>query len=222
MSYQHQYHDGTRIHFPMGKVVCVGRNYAAHAKELNNPVPTEPLLFIKPGSCVVALDDSFSIPNDERGAVHYEAEIAVLIGKPLSRRPNAEEVLDAISGFAPALDLTLRELQDKLKAKAYPWEVAKSFDGACVLAPFVPGDAVADLTDLGIRLSLNGELRQDGNSRDMLNPILPLIQYICGHFSLQAGDVILTGTPVGVGQLTAGDVLDLQLVDHSRFSARVL
>ncbi len=222
MSYQHQYLDGTRIHFPMGKVVCVGRNYAEHAKELNNPVPTEPLLFIKPGSCVVALDDSFSIPNDERGAVHYEAEIAVLIGKPLSRKPNAEEVLDAISGFAPALDLTLRELQDKLKAKAYPWEVAKSFDGACVLAPFVPGDAVEDLSDLGIRLSLNGELRQDGNSRDMLNPILPLIQHICGHFSLQAGDVILTGTPVGVGPLSAGDTLELELVGHSRFSTRVL
>lgn len=222
MSYQHQYLDGTRIHFPMGKVVCVGRNYAEHAKELNNPVPTEPLLFIKPGSCVVALDDSFSIPNDERGAVHYEAEIAVLIGKPLSRKPNAEEVLDAISGFAPALDLTLRELQDKLKAKAYPWEVAKSFDGACVLAPFVPGDALEDLTDLGIRLSLNGELRQDGNSRDMLNPILPLIQHICGHFSLQAGDVILTGTPVGVGPLSAGDTLELELVGHSRFSTRVL
>ena len=222
MSYQHQYLDGTRIHFPMGKVVCVGRNYAEHAKELNNPVPTEPLLFIKPGSCVVALDDSFSIPNDERGAVHYEAEIAVLIGKPLSRKPNAEEVLDAISGFAPALDLTLRELQDKLKAKAYPWEVAKSFDGACVLAPFVPSDAVEDLADLGIRLSLNGELRQDGNSRDMLNPILPLIQHICGHFSLQAGDVILTGTPVGVGPLSAGDMLELELVGHSRFSTRVL
>ncbi|HZX52306.1 MAG TPA: fumarylacetoacetate hydrolase family protein [Pseudomonas sp.] len=222
MSYQHQYLDGTRIHFPMGKVVCVGRNYAEHAKELNNPVPTEPLLFIKPGSCVVALDDSFSIPNDERGAVHYEAEIAVLIGKPLSRKPNAEEVLDAISGFAPALDLTLRELQDKLKAKAYPWEVAKSFDGACVLAPFVPGDAMEDLADLGIRLSLNGELRQDGNSRDMLNPILPLIQHICGHFSLQAGDVILTGTPVGVGPLSAGDMLELELVGHSRFSTRVL
>ena len=222
MSYQHQYLDGTRIHFPMGKVVCVGRNYAEHAKELNNPVPTEPLLFIKPGSCVVALDDSFSIPNDERGAVHYEAEIAVLIGKPLSRKPNAEEVLDAISGFAPALDLTLRELQDKLKAKAYPWEVAKSFDGACVLAPFVPGDAVEDLSDIGIRLSLNGELRQDGNSRDMLNPILPLIQHICGHFSLQAGDVILTGTPVGVGPLAAGEGLELELVGHSRFSTRVL
>ena len=222
MSYQHQYLDGTRIHFPMGKVVCVGRNYAEHAKELNNPVPTEPLLFIKPGSCVVALDESFSIPNDERGAVHYEAEIAVLIGKPLSRKPNAEEVLDAISGFAPALDLTLRELQDKLKAKAYPWEVAKSFDGACVLAPFVPGDAVEDLSDIGIRLSINGEVRQDGNSRDMLNPILPLSQHSCGHFSLQAGDVILTGTPVGVGPLTAGDTLELELVGHSRFSIRVL
>jgi len=220
MNYQHQYLDGTRIHFPMGKVVCVGRNYAEHAKELNNPVPTEPLLFIKPGSCVVPLDESFSIPAD-RGAVHYEAEIAVLIGKPLSKKPNAEEVLDAISGFAPALDLTLREVQDQLKAKGYPWEVSKSFDGACVLAPFVPGDALPDLKDIGIRLSLNDIVRQDGNSRDMLNPILPLIQHICGHFSLQAGDVILTGTPAGVGPLTADDVLELELVGQSKFTARV-
>ena len=203
------------------KIIAIGRNYAEHAKELNNPVPTEPLLFIKPGSCVVPMDESFSIPED-RGAVHYEAEIAVLIGKPLSKKPDAEEVLDAISGFAPALDLTLRELQDKLKAKSYPWEVAKSFDGACVLAPFVPGDALPDLTDIGIRLTLNGEVRQDGNSRDMLNPILPLIQHICGHFSLQPGDVILTGTPVGVGPLRSGDRLQLELLGQSRFISRVL
>ena len=83
MSYQHQYIDGTPIHFPLGKVVCVGRNYAEHAAELNNPIPTEPLLFIKPGSCTVPMDDGFVIPQ-ERGAVHFEAEIAVLIGKPLS------------------------------------------------------------------------------------------------------------------------------------------
>lgn len=221
MTYQHQYLDGTRIHFPLGKVVCVGRNYAEHARELNNPVPSEPLLFIKPGSCVVPLDDSFSIPA-ERGAVHYEAEIAVLIGKPLSKTPDAEEVLDAISGFAPALDLTLREVQDQLKAKGYPWEVAKSFDGACVLAPFVPGDALTDLTDIGIRLSLNGVVRQDGNSRDMLNPILPLIQHICGQFSLQAGDVVLTGTPAGVGKLADGDQLELELVGHAGFTTRVV
>lgn len=221
MSYQHQYLDGTRIHFPLGKVVCVGRNYAEHAKELNNPLPSEPLLFIKPGSCVVPLDLGFSIP-DGAGAVHFEAEIAVLIGKPLSKTPDVEEVLDAISGFAPALDLTLRDVQDQLKAKGYPWEVAKAFDGACVLAPFVPGDALTDLTDIGIRLGLNGKVRQDGNSRDMLNPILPLIQHISRHFSLQAGDVVLTGTPAGVGPLHADDVLELELVGYSKFTARVL
>ena len=221
MSYQHQYTDGTPIHFPMGKVVCIGRNYAEHAAELNNPVPSEPLLFIKPGSCVVPLDDGFAIPDD-RGAVHYEAEIAVLIGKPLSSRPDAEEVRDAISGFAPALDLTLRDVQSKLKEKGYPWEIAKSFDGACVLAPFVPGDAIEDLADIGIRLTINGETRQDGNSRDMLNPILPMIQHMAGHFALQPGDVILTGTPVGVGALHKGDELVLELPGYSRFSSRVL
>lgn len=221
MSYLHQYIDGTRIHFPMGKVVCIGRNYAEHAAELNNPVPSEPLLFIKPGSCVVPLDEGFTLVEG-RGDVHFEAEIAVLIGKPLSRTPNAEEVRDAISGFAPALDLTLRDLQSALKAKGYPWEVAKSFDGACVLAPFVPGDAVEDLTDLGIRLAINDDVRQDGNSRDMLNPILPMIQHIAGHFSLQPGDVILTGTPAGVGPLHKGDELVLELLGHSRFVSRAL
>ncbi|WP_417661497.1 fumarylacetoacetate hydrolase family protein [Pseudomonas sp.] len=221
MSYQHQYIDGTTIHFPMGKVVCIGRNYAEHAKELNNPVPTEPLLFIKPGSCVVPLNSGFNIPDD-RGSVHYEAEIAVLIGKPLSRSPSSEEVRDAISGFAPALDLTLRDVQAKLKEKGYPWEIAKSFDGACVLAPFVSGDAIADLTDIGIRMSINGEVRQDGNSSDMLNPIVPMIQNMAGHFNLQPGDVILTGTPVGVGPLNKGDDLQLELVGLSSFNSQVL
>ncbi|UVE18059.1 fumarylacetoacetate hydrolase family protein [Pseudomonas sp. LS44] len=221
MSYQHQYSDGTHIHFPMGKVVCVGRNYAEHAKELNNPVPTEPLLFIKPGSCVVPLDGGFIIPLD-RGAVHFEAEIAVLIGKPLSRQPSREEVLDAISGYAPALDLTLRDVQAKLKEKGYPWELAKAFDGAFVLAPFVPGDSVEDPADLGIRLTINGEVRQDGNSRDMLNPIVPLIQHIAGHFSLQPGDVVSTGTPAGVGPLQQNDELHLELLGHAHFAGRVL
>ncbi|SDI36178.1 fumarylacetoacetate hydrolase family protein [Pseudomonas panipatensis] len=221
MSYQHQYVDGTRIHFPLGKVVCVGRNYAEHAKELNNPVPTEPLLFIKPGSCVVPSEGGFAIPEG-RGDVHYEAEIAVLIGKPLSRQPSREEVLDAISGYAPALDLTLRDVQAKLKEKGLPWELAKSFDGAFVLAPFVSADHFPDPADIGIRLSIDGEVRQDGNSRDMLNPIVPLIQHICGHFSLQPGDVVSTGTPVGVGPLKHGNALVLELPGASRFESRVL
>ncbi|KIQ00997.1 MULTISPECIES: fumarylacetoacetate hydrolase family protein [Pseudomonas] len=221
MSYQHQYIDGTRIHFPLGKVVCVGRNYAEHAKELNNPLPTEPMLFIKPGSCVVPLEGGFSIPED-RGSVHYEVEIAVLIGKPLSRKPSEEEVLDAISGFAPALDLTLRDVQNKLKDKGHPWEPAKAFDGACVLAPFVPGDAVEDLAAIGIRLTINGEVRQDGISGDMIFAIVPVIQEMAGHFNLQPGDVILTGTPAGVGPLHKGDELVLDLVGHSSFASRVI
>ena len=220
MSYQHQYVDGTRIHFPVGKVVCIGRNYAEHAKELDNPIPTEPLLFIKPGSCVVGLDGGFAIPT-ERGAVHYEAEISVLIGKPLSNKPSVEEVLDAISGFAPGLDLTLRDKQAELKSKGLPWEIAKSFDGACVLAPFVPSCTFTDLSDIGIRLTINGEVRQDGNSALMLNPIVPMIQHIAACFSLQAGDVIMTGTPAGVGPLNPGDELVLELTGASRFESRV-
>ncbi|MGN8345336.1 fumarylacetoacetate hydrolase family protein [Pseudomonas sp. SMV71] len=220
MSYQHQYVDGTRIHFPVGKLVCIGRNYAEHAKELDNPVPTEPLLFIKPGSCVVPMEGGFSIPTD-RGSVHYEAEIAVLIGKPLSTRPSVEEVLDAISGFAPALDLTLRDKQAELKAKGLPWEIAKSFDGAAVLAPFVPNGTFADLTDIPVRLTINGEVRQDGNSSLMLNPIVPMIQHMAGCFSLQAGDVILTGTPAGVGPLNVGDELVIELPGTSRFESSV-
>lgn len=220
MSYQHKYVDGTNIHFPVGKVVCIGRNYAEHAKELDNPVPTEPLLFIKPGSCVVPLEGGFAIPT-ERGSVHYEAEIAVLIGKPLSAKPSREEVLDAISGFAPALDLTLRDKQAELKAKGLPWEIAKSFDGAAVIAPFVVSSTFADVTDIGIRLSINGELRQDGNSAQMLNPIVPMIQYMAGCFSLQAGDVILTGTPAGVGPLNVGDEVVLELAGVHRFESVV-
>lgn len=221
MSYKHQYSDGTPIHFPLGKVVCVGRNYAEHAAELNNPVPSEPLLFIKPGSSVVALEGGFAIPEG-RGEVHYEAEIAVLIGKPLSRRPEADEVEDAISGYAPALDLTLRDVQARLKEKGLPWELAKAFDGACVLSPFVPREAVSDPADIGIRLSINDELRQDGNSHDMLNAIIPLIQHISGHFSLQPGDVVLTGTPKGVGRLSPGDRVQLELVGLSSFTSQVI
>ena len=221
MSYQHQYSDGTRIHHPLGKVVCVGRNYAEHAKELGNEVPSEPLLFIKPGSSAVAFCGGFSIPRD-RGEVHHEAEIAVLIGKPLSRAPSDNEITDAIAGFAPALDLTLRDLQAQLKAKGQPWEVSKAFDGACVVAPFEASGRFGRLADIGIELSVNGSLRQSGNSGDMIFPILALIRYICGHFSLRPGDVVLTGTPAGVGPLAVGDELVLGLSGQQQWRAQVL
>lgn len=220
MSYQHKYVDGTHIHFPLGKVVCIGRNYAEHAKELGNPVPTEPLIFMKPGSCVVPLEGGFTIPTD-RGAVHYEAEIVVLIGKPLSKNPSAEEVVDAISGFAPGLDLTLRDVQSRLREKGLPWELAKCFDGAAVIAPFVPAETYSDLTDIGIRLTINDKVVQDGNSSLMLNPIVPMIQHMAANFSLQAGDIVMTGTPAGVGPFEPGDQIVLELTGHTRYESVV-
>lgn len=220
MSYQHKYVDGTNIHFPLGKVVCIGRNYAEHAKELGNPVPTEPLLFIKPGSSVVPLEDSFTIPTD-RGSVHYEAEIVVLLGKSLSKNPSVEEVLDAISGFAPGLDLTLRDVQTRLREKGLPWELAKCFDGAAVIAPFVSADTFPDLTDIGIRLTINDKVVQDGNSSLMLNPIVPMLQHMAANFSLQAGDIIMTGTPAGVGPFQVGDRIALELIGQARYESTV-
>jgi len=216
MNYRHLRIDGAAIDLPMGKVVCVGRNYAEHAKELNNPVPEQPLLFIKPGSCVVPFtEEGFVIPQG-RGAVHYEAEIAVLLGAPLSGKVSSAEVMQAIGG------LTLRDVQNRLKEQRHPWELAKAFDGAYVLSPFIAADKVEDAGNIDIRLSINGMLRQQGNSGEMCFPIVRLLRLIAEHFSLQAGDVVSTGTPAGVGELHAGDTLELSLPAQAQwFASRV-
>lgn len=210
MAYQHRYSDGTSIPLPMGKVVCVGRNYAEHARELNNPIPSEPLLFIKPSTSVVPLADGFRLPVG-RGAVHYETEIAMLIGSPLSGIVSPADAAAAIAGVGLALDLTLRELQDQLKAKGHPWERAKAFDAACPLSPFVRLDQAPALNAIALELKINGEVRQQGTSADMITPIVALLQHIAGVFSLLPGDVVITGTPAGVGVLNPGDELELTI-----------
>lgn len=206
MPFTAQFVDGSGFDSPITKVVCVGRNYAEHAKELNNPIPSEPILFIKPESSVVSLDQPFVIPETD---CHYEAEIAVLIGETLSNA-SAEEAEGGIVGLGLALDLTRRELQSKLKEKSHPWEVAKSFDGACPLSEFVPIEKCGPLNELEFTLHINDELKQHGHSSDMLNPIAPLIAHMSTFFTLRPGDVILTGTPKGVGQLQKGDALSLK------------
>ena len=210
MAYQHQWVDGSTIDLPVGKAVCVGRNYAAHAKELGNIVPQTPILFLKPSTAIVSLSPSFTIPND-RGSCHYETEIAVLIGKTVSNL-RVEEVPQAIVGYGLALDLTLRDVQNQLKAQGYPWEVAKAFDGACPLSPFVKPELVADIKHTEFSLMVNGELRQHGFSHDMITPVYELIAYISQIFTLQAGDIVLTGTPEGVAALQRGDKLLLSVV----------
>lgn len=211
MHYQHRFQDGSDLQLPLGKVVCVGRNYADHAAELNNPIPSEPMLFIKPASSVVPMEQPFSVPQG-LGSVHFETEMAILIGERL-QHADLSAASAAIVGVGLGLDLTLRDVQDGLKKKGHPWEKSKAFDGSCPLSAFVKPELVPDLQDQQIRLTVNGELRQDGNSALMLNKILPLICYMSAFFTLEPGDVVLTGTPAGVGPVLPGDQLKVELVD---------
>lgn len=182
------------------KIVCIGRNYAEHAKELNNPIPTSPLLFIKTANSVVPFEKPIAVPT-AHGSCHHELEIALLMGEK------------GIAGVGLALDLTLRDLQDKLKAKGHPWEKAKAFDGACPLSEFVAVDEElrGELGNLNLELRRNGAQQQCGNSSQMLTPVPALLEEIAQYFTLLPGDVVLTGTPAGVGPLYSGDELEAVL-----------
>jgi len=209
MSYQHQFIDNSPCDLLPGKVVCVGLNYAAHVTEMNSKNIGEPLLFIKPATALTPIEEAIRIPEG-RGACHFESEMALLIGQPL-KRCREEDVLEAIAGVGIALDLTLRDLQKQLKEAGQPWEKAKGWDGACPISPFIKTEEVADLQNLDIKLWQNDVLKQDGNTGQMLTQVLPLITYISQFFTLQPGDVVLTGTPEGVGPLQKEDTLKLQL-----------
>lgn len=204
---------------PLGKIVCVGRNYAEHAAELNNPIPEQPLLFIKPATSAAHLDQPVQLP-EAAGDVHYETEIALLIGKPL-RKASVDEALQAVVGVGLALDLTLRGLQSELKKQGHPWERAKAWDGACPLSAFVPADQVADWPALELSLSINGVERQRGTASQMLTPIPQLLSHISQTFTLLPGDVVITGTPAGVGKLASGDQLQLELKGLLQANTRV-
>lgn len=210
-AYAHQYLDGSPCDLPAGKVVCVGLNYAAHIKEMASQTSAEPMLFIKPGSALTSLTEPLIIPQG-LGSVHFETEMAILMGKRLSQCAE-QAVLPAIAGIGVALDLTLRDLQKQLKAAGHPWEKAKGWDGACPVSAFVSPDKVDDLQNVDLRLEQNGVSRQNGNTAQMLNPVVPLITYMSRFFTLEPGDVILTGTPEGVGPLEPGDRLVVELGD---------
>ncbi len=217
--YRHRENLGSDIDLPVGKVVCVGRNYLDHIRELNNEVPKAPLLFIKPSMALVNLDQAITLP-EHQGEVHHELEISLLINRRLTKA-SAETCLGAIAGVGLGLDLTLRDVQSVLKEKGQPWEVAKGFDGACPLSPFVDVSAFADLQDIDFSLSKNKQLQQQGNSRFMIHSIADLLSAMSHCFTLLPGDVVLTGTPAGVSALHSGDVLQLSLQDRYQWSVVV-
>ena len=172
--------------FP-SKVVCIGRNYIEHIKELNNEIPQDMVFFIKPNS---AISDKLVFPKNQNSC-HYEAEISFLIED------------NKISAVAFGLDLTLREVQSKLKEKQLPWERAKSFDGAAVFSKFVSFDG--DISKLGIELYINGELKQKGDYSLMINKPNEIISEAKTFLSFEDGDILMSGTPSGVGKFSIGD-----------------
>lgn len=218
--YQHHNWQGALLDFPVSKVVCVGSNYAQHIKEMGSATPAEPVLFIKPETAICDLRQPLSIPQGF-GAVHHEIELAVLIGSTL-KQASEQHVAQAIAGYGVALDLTLRDVQAGCKKAGQPWEKAKGFDNSCPLSGFIPASEFTDdPQSVKLQLKVNADVRQQGSTADMIHKILPLIAYMSRYFTLRAGDVILTGTPEGVGPLLSGDKLELSLGDRS-LSTRVL
>ncbi len=209
MSYHHVI-DDQKTSLSVGKVVCVGRNYAAHIQELNNPLPEDPVLFLKPYSAMVSICEPIRIPRGH-GDCHFEIELAILIGQTLTKDCSEVQAKASILGVGLALDLTLRDLQQQLKKDGLPWDKAKAFDGSCPLSDFISVGMAGDLQQQRLSLWRNGQLQQQGFTGDMLTPVLSLMLYATQFFSLQPGDVLLTGTPAGVGVLEPGDNLKLSL-----------
>jgi len=204
---------------PIGKILCIGRNYADHIKELGNEIPERPVIFMKPSSCVIGEGEEIVIPPYSSDC-HHEAELALLVGTRGKEVP-ADRALGHIAGYGVAIDLTLRDVQAEQKKKGLPWEIAKGFDTACPLSAFVPAREVADPQALSIRLSVNGETRQEGSTALMIHRIPELVSYLSSIFTLEPGDLILTGTPAGVGPLRSGDLVVAEISGVGRLSVTV-
>lgn len=187
------------------KIICVGRNYTAHAKELNNAIPTEPVIFLKPDTALIPKRQPFFYPSFSAD-VHYEAELVVRINR-VGKHIQEKFAHKYYSELSLGIDFTARDLQAKLKEKGLPWEKAKAFDGSAPVGSFLDKKAIGDLADLNFSLKVNDEVRQNGNTADMLFSIDKLIAYISQYFTLKIGDFIFTGTPEGVGPIHKGDHL---------------
>jgi 2-keto-4-pentenoate hydratase/2-oxohepta-3-ene-1,7-dioic acid hydratase in catechol pathway len=192
------------------KIVCVGRNYAAHAKELGNDVPKEPLIFLKPPSSIIRDGESIRMPTVSK-QVEYEGEIGVVVGKRLWKA-SIEVAREAVAGIVAANDVTARDLQ---KSDGQ-WTRAKGFDTFCTLGAI--GPAPEDLSSLTVTTRLNGSVRQQGRATDMMFDIPAILSYISGIMTLEPGDLVLTGTPEGVGTLAPGDVVEVEIAGVSRVS----
>ena len=186
------------------KIVCIGRNYREHAKELDHPIPAEPLIFLKPPSALIGPDEEIRRPMELSQRVDYEGELTAVIGKRCYRLREGEDVRSYIVGYTCLNDVTTRDLQNK----DGQWTRAKGFDTFCPVGPVV-ADGIDPWKGVWVQTRVNGELRQDGTTADFLFPMDVLLRHITQVMTLEPGDIVATGTPAGVGQLKAGDVVEV-------------
>ncbi len=195
--------------FTPSKILAVGLNYAEHIEEMRSKRTAEPVIFMKPNSALTSLDAPIQIPT-HYGTVHHEIELCVLIEKP-AFHISVENAMEIVGGYGAALDLTLRDIQKKAKERGHPWAIAKGFKGACPVSGFVPARQIENPQNLQLTLTVNGTVRQNGNTAQMLFRIPELIAYVSRFFPLEAGDLLLTGTPSGVGPLMPGDSVKAEI-----------
>ena len=186
------------------KIVCIGRNYVEHIQELNNDIPDEPVIFIKPDTALLRNNAPFFIP-DFTSDVHHEVELVVKI-KKMGKCIPAQFSKDYYDEISLGIDFTARDVQSALKSKGLPWEKAKGFDSSAVIAPFISIEGL-NLSDLNFRLEKNGEIVQRGNTQQMIHKIDEIIAHVSQYFTLKIGDYIYTGTPAGVGSVKSTDRL---------------
>jgi acylpyruvate hydrolase len=201
------------------KIICIGRNYAEHAKELNNPLPTKPVWFMKPDSALLLKNRPLYYPDFTKN-LHYETELVFRINKVGKHIEEsfAHKYYDAVAlGF----DFTARDLQQECKEKGTPWEQAKAFDSSAALSKFVPIEKFKDVNNINFSMKLNGEIVQQGNSREMIFNIHKIISYLSKFVTLKLGDLIFTGTPSGVGPVKIGDTLEAFLEDEHLLTTEI-
>jgi len=204
---------------PVGKIVCVGRNYSEHAKELGNEVPEKPVVFLKPASALIFSGDKIKYPSFSK-EMHHEAELVLLIGKKV-KDANLKEAEDAVEACGVGLDMTLRDLQTKLKEKGHPWTIAKGFDTSAVVSDFVSKKDYRLTLDERIILSVNGVKRQDDKLNKMILTPQEIVEYLSSLMTLEEGDLIFTGTPKGVGKVNKEDKIFAQISGIGELSCEV-
>jgi len=201
------------------KIICIGRNYSEHAKELNNPLPEKPVFFMKPDSSILKNNKPFFLPDFSQD-VHYEVELVLKISK-LGKNIDEKFADRYFNEIGIGIDFTARDLQKECKSKGLPWEIAKAFENSAPLGKFLPKESFSDLGDIKFHLIINDDTVQIGTSRDMIFSFNKLISYLSQFFTLKTGDLIFTGTPAGVGPVHKNDHLQAYIEDKLLLDFRV-